>query len=124
MKAVAELLHYAEQYVENKPFHEKYKKSKDPDRYLRMHETQLILYDGAERMLLQRGVAPKSVNVTEIQRDYTATQARKDELLRTLNAVENEVKKMQQNVSNIEQYVGKELSIQTCRDLHEFVDTL
>ena len=51
MKKVSELLLYAEQYRDNKPFQEKYKKSKDPDRYLRMHETQLILYDGAERML-------------------------------------------------------------------------
>ena len=56
MKKVSELLLYAEQYRDNKPFQEKYKKSKDPDRYLRMHETQLILYDGAERMLRKMGL--------------------------------------------------------------------
>lgn len=56
MKKVSELLLYAEQYRDNKPFQEKYKKSKDPDRYLRMHETQLILYDGAERMLRKWGL--------------------------------------------------------------------
>ena len=42
MKKVSELLLYAEQCRDNKSFHDKYKKSKDPDRYLRIHETQLI----------------------------------------------------------------------------------
>ena len=39
IKKISELLLYAEQYRDNKSFHDKDKKSKDPDRYLRMHET-------------------------------------------------------------------------------------
>ena len=70
MKKISELLLYAEQFRDNKPFQDKYNKSKDPDRYLRMHETQLILYDGAERMLRKMGLDPKSVNAAEIRADY------------------------------------------------------
>lgn len=70
MKKVAELLLYAEQYHDNKSFHEKYNKSKDPGRYLRMHETQLILHYGAEHMLQKFGLDPKNVTAKDIRKDY------------------------------------------------------
>jgi len=106
MKKVSELLLYAEQYRDNKPFQEKYKKSKDPDRYLRMHETQFILYDGAERMLLKMGLDPKLVNADEIRADYEAMQARKSVLERTYKSSEKEAKTLQQKYYNVEQYLG------------------
>lgn len=110
MKKVSELLLYAEQYRDNKPFQDKYKKSKDPDRYLRMHETQLILYDGAERMLRKMGLDPKSVNPVEIRADYEAMQTRKATLERTYKSAEKEVKALQQKLINVEQYVGRDSS--------------
>ena len=110
MKEVSELLLYAEQYRDNKPFQEKYKKSKNPDRYLRMHETQLILYDGAERMLLKMGLDPKSVNADEIRADYESMQARKASLEKTYKSAEKEAKALQQKMANVEQYVGKDNS--------------
>ena len=108
MKKVSELLLYAEQYRDNKPFQEKYKKSKDPDRYLRMHETQLILYDGAERMLKKLGLDPKSVNAAEIREDYEAMQARKVVLEKTYKTAEKEAQSLQQKMANVEQYLGRE----------------
>ena len=108
IKKVSELLLYAEQYRDNKPYQEKYKKSKDPNRYLRMHETQLILYDGAERMLLKMGLDPKSVNADEIRADYESMQARKATLERTYKSAEKEAKALQQKMANVEQYVGKD----------------
>ena len=110
MKKVSELLLYAEQYRDNKPFQEKYKKSKDPDRYLRMHETQLILYDGAERMLRQMGLDPKSINADEIRADYEAMQTRKSSLENTYKSAEKEAKALQQKMVNVEQYIGKDNS--------------
>ena len=109
MKKVSELLLHAEQYRDNKPFQEKYKKSKDPDRYLRMHETQLILYDGAERMLLKMGLSPKSVNAAEIRADYEKMMSRKAELERTYKTAEKEAKALAQKLSNVEQYIGQDL---------------
>ncbi|MCR4654564.1 MAG: relaxase/mobilization nuclease domain-containing protein [Eubacterium sp.] len=112
MKKVAELLLYAEQYRDNKSFHEKYKKSKDPDRYLRMHETQLILYDGAARMLQKSGLDPKSVNPDEIRKDYEAMQSRKFDLEKSYKTAEKEANFLKQKLSNIEQYMGKDISIE------------
>ena len=105
MKKVAELLLYAEQYRDNKSFHEKYKKSKDPDRYLRIHETQLILYDGAERMLQKMGLEPKSVNPDEIRKDYKAILSHKAELEKTYKSAEKETKVLKQKFDNIEHYL-------------------
>ena len=110
IKKISELLLYAEQYRDNKPFQEKYKKSKDPDRYLRMHETQLILYDGAERMLRQMGLDPKSVNPKEIRSDYETMQARKTELEKTYKSSEKDVKQLWQQLSNVKQYIGMDNS--------------
>ncbi|MCR5236748.1 MAG: relaxase/mobilization nuclease domain-containing protein [Lachnospiraceae bacterium] len=110
MKKVSELLLYAEQYRDNKPFQEKYKKSKDPDRYLRMHETQLILYDGAERMLLKMGLDPKSVSAEEIRNDYEAMKRRKLILEKTYKNAGKDAASLRQKMSNIEQYLEPEAS--------------
>ena len=110
MKKISELLLYAEQYRDNKPFQEKYKKSKDPDRYLRMHETQLILYDGAERMLRKMGLDPISVNPAEIRADYEAMQARKTILEKTYKSAEKEAQSLHQKMDNVQQYVGRDNS--------------
>lgn len=124
MKKVAELLLYAEQYRDNKSFHEKYNKSTDPDRYLRMHETQLILYDGAEHMLQKFGLDPKSVNAEEIRKDYEAMQTRKTELENTYKYTEKETEDLKQKLSNVENYVGQDMAILTEKNIHKAIDTL
>ena len=110
MKDVAELLHYAEQYRDNRPYQLKYQKSKDPDRYLRMHETQLILYDGAERMLRQMRLDPQNVNAEEVRADYESMQAKKIELEKKYKAAEKEAKTLEQRLTNVEQYLGQDIS--------------
>ena len=118
MKKVAELLLYVEQYHDNKPYQDKYMKSKDPDRYLRMHETQLILYDGAERMLQKMGFDPKSVNVEEIRADYKAMQIRKSILERTYKSAEEETKSLQQKYFNVEKYLGTDKMLEDRQQNH------
>ena len=107
MKKISELLFYAEQYRDNKPFHDRYKKSKDPDRYLRMHETQLILYDGAERMLQKMGLNLNSINIDDIRADYEAMKANKTILDKKMRSAEEEANKLKLNITNVEQYIGQ-----------------
>ncbi|MCR5650802.1 MAG: hypothetical protein K6F86_06425 [Lachnospiraceae bacterium] len=76
-----------------------------------MHETQLILYDGAERMLQKMELNPKFVTPSEIRADYEAMQARKSSLERTYKSAEKDVKALQQKLSNITQYMGKEITV-------------
>ena len=75
-----------------------------------MHETQLILYDGAERMLRKMGLDPKSVDPTEIRADYEAMQARKATLERSYKSAEKDANALQQKLSNVTQYMGRDIS--------------
>ena len=75
-----------------------------------MHETQLILYDGAERMLLKMGLDPKSVNATEIRVDYESMQSRKAVLEKTYKSSEKEASSLRQKMANVEQYLGRNTS--------------
>ena len=118
MKKISELLLYAEQYRDNKPFQEKYKKSKDPDRYLRMHETQLILYDGAERMLQKMGLDPKSVSTDEIRKDYEAMQRHKLVLENTYKSAERDANTLRQNLFNVEKYLVQNTSHDSNLETH------
>lgn len=49
IKGTAEILKYAEQYKENRPYHIRYRNAKNPDDYFRKHEPNLILYDGQKK---------------------------------------------------------------------------
>ena len=75
-----------------------------------MHETQLILYDGAERMLLKMGLDPKSVSAEEIRNDYEAMKRRKLILEKTYKNAGKDAASLRQKMSNIEQYLEPEAS--------------
>jgi CHASE3 domain sensor protein len=70
IKDLAEIIKYAEQYKANKGYHTAYKKSKNPDAYFRKHESQIILYGGARRMLEQAGIPLKGLNTDKLKAEY------------------------------------------------------
>ena len=53
-------------------YHVRYQKSKDQDAYLRRHETELLLHDGAENMLKRFGIDLKNLDVEKLRSDYNA----------------------------------------------------
>ena len=106
LKQMAEILKYAEQYVDNEPFHQHYKKSKNPDNYYRTHDMQLILFDGALSMLKRYGIDPQKMNIKKMHEDYTKLISKKDELKESYKSAEKEIKDMKKNLENIEKYVG------------------
>ena len=62
-------------------------------------------------MLLKMGLNPISVNADEIRADYESMQARKTTLEKTYKSAEKEAKALQQKLANVEQYVGKDNSL-------------
>ena len=72
LKDLGQVLKYAEQYKANRIYHIRYQKSKDKDRYLRQHETELLLHDGAENMLKRFGIDTKKLDVEKLRSDYNA----------------------------------------------------
>lgn len=80
MKAKAEILKYAKQYAANRKYQRGYEKAKDQDDYFRSHETQIILFGGAENMLQRFGVKTASLDVEKMQMEYDAMTAQKAEV--------------------------------------------
>ena len=100
IKDLAEIIKYAEQYKANK-------KSKNPDAYFRKHESQIILYGGARRMLEQAGIPLKGLNIDKLKAEYQDLNAQKKELTATYKNCEKELKSLNRKLENLNQYLGR-----------------
>ncbi len=107
LKDLGEILKYAEQYKTNHIYHVRYKKSKDKDAYLRRHETELILHDGAENMLKRFGIDTKNLDVEKFRSDYNALYSKKQTLQKTYKSAEREAADLKQKLDNINQYLDR-----------------
>lgn len=106
MKSLAEIIKYAEQYKDNRSFQLRYRKAKDPDAFFRKYESQLILYDGAERMLQQSGINPSSCNLEMLKAEYQALSFQKSELTATYRNCEKDIRELNRKLENLAQYFG------------------
>ena len=90
IRSFAEILALAQQYKENKKYDDGYQKSKDPDRYYRMHKDQLTLVWGAKTFLENAGINLKTMNVEEMQKHYDQMIADKDRMRKEYRNAEND----------------------------------
>ena len=107
IKDLAEIIKYAEQYKANKAYNIAYKKAKNPDAYFRKHESQIILYGGARRMLEQAGISLKGLNIDKLKAEYQELTAQKNELTATYKNCDKEVKSLNRKLENLNQYLGR-----------------
>ncbi len=105
LKDFGQVLKYAEQYKANHIYHVRYQKSKDKDAYLRRHETELILHDGAENMLKRFGINPKNIDVEKLRNDYNALYSKKQALQKTYKAAEKEAADLNRKLDTLNQYL-------------------
>ena len=107
LKDLGQVLKYAEQYKTNHIYHVRYQKSKDKDAYLRRHETELILHDGAENMLKRFGINPKNIDVEKLRSDYNALYSKKQALQKTYKSAEKEAADLNRKLDNLNQYLDR-----------------
>lgn len=107
LKDLGQVLKYAEQYKANHIYHVRYKKSKDKDAYLRRHETELILHDGAENMLKRFSIDLKTLDVEKLRSDYNALYAKKQALQKTYKSAEKETADLNRKLDNLNQYLDR-----------------
>ncbi len=105
LKDLGQILKYAEQYKNNHIYHVRYKKSKDKDAYLRHHETELILHDGAENMLKRLGIDTKNLDVEKLRSDYNSLYSKKQTLQKTYKSAEREAADLNRKLDNLNQYL-------------------
>ena len=113
LKDLGEILKYAEQYKTNHIYHVRYKKSKDKDAYLRRHETELILHDGAENMLKRFGIDTKNLDVEKLRSDYNSLYSKKQALQKTYKSAEREAADLKRKLDNLNQYLDRSLEQQS-----------
>ena len=119
MKAKAEILKYAKQYMANRKYQRGYEKAKDQDAYFRCHETQIILFGGAENMLKRYGIKTASLDVEKMQAEYDAMAVQKAKLKKTYQVAEKEAAEADKKLKNIRQYLGIEKDKQEVTKKHK-----
>ncbi len=116
LKNLGQILKYAEQYKINRIYHIRYLKSKDKDRYLRQHETELLLHDGAENMLKRFGIDTRNLDIEKLRSDYNALYSKKEALRKTCQSAEKDAAALTRNLDNLNQYLDRTLAQQEIAD--------
>ena len=107
LKDLGEILKYAEQYKANHIYHIRYQKSKDQDAYLRHHESELLLHDGAENMLKRMGISTKNLDIDKLRNEYNALYSKKEALQNTYKSAEKEINALNRKLDNLNQYLDR-----------------
>lgn len=102
--ALGEILHYAEQYVEMKPYHDGYEKAWNKDRYFRRNESKLIMFGGAERMLRKAGVKVETMDVEKIRGKYGEYRRKRGEMQKEMAAVRKTIVRMEKEKGELDKY--------------------
>ena len=116
LKNLGQILKYAEQYKINRIYHIRYLKSKDKDRYLRQHETELLLHDGAENMLKRFGIDTRNLDIEKLRSDYNALYSKKEALRKTCQSAEKDAAALTRKLDNLNQYLDRTLAQQEIAD--------
>lgn len=107
LKNLGQILKYAEQYKTNHIYHIRYQKSKDQDAYLRRHETELLLHDGAENMLKRFGIDLRTLDVEKLRSEYNALYSKKETLQNTYKSAEKDINSLSRKLDNLNQYLDR-----------------
>ena len=116
LKDLGQILKYAEQYQSNHIYHVRYQKSKNPDAYLRNHETELLLHDGAENMLKRLGMTPKTLDIEKLRNEYNSLYSKKETLQKTYKSAVKEINALNRKLDNLNQYLNRSSSVQQTND--------
>jgi len=96
-KKIAEfenLLHYARVYSENKKYLRAYSKSKDPDRYYRLHGDRIEMATGAVHHLKNAGLDPDRINLSQMEKDYSMMAGDRTKTYAAYRSAEKEFKEL------------------------------
>ena len=92
---------YATTYRKYKPLYEKYKRSPDKEKFLRGHESKIILFEAAARELKRLGAVPIP-SADRVEAELAELAARKDTLYAGYNASKQQFREMETIKQNID----------------------
>ena len=92
---------YAATYRKYKPLYEKYKRSPDKEKFLRGHESKIILFEAAAKELKRLGAVPIP-SADRVEAELAELTARKDTLYAGYNASKQQLREMETIKQNID----------------------
>ena len=91
-------------YKELKPLYNEYKKSRDIEKFLRGHESEIILFEAAARALKASGVSGKLPDLAALKADYKRLTEEKDRLYSEYGKLQKRLREydaVKQNIDSI-----------------------
>ena len=92
---------YATTYRKYKPLYDKYKESSDKEKFLRGHESKIILFEAAARELKRLGAVPIP-SADRVEAELAELAVRKDTLYAGYNASKQQLREMETIKQNID----------------------
>lgn len=118
MKPASEILHYAEIYTANLKYYNALKRSKDPDRYYREHDSQINLFNAAEHVLKDiYHINPSKINITHMRSSYSLMVDAKKQHTTIWKNAEAELHELEIQYKNLKQYLCDSASDQYLQSL-------
>ena len=106
IKSMAELYKYAEQYMANRPYHDKYLKAKNKELVSQKYTMQLTLYGGAKNMLERAGVRVQNLDINKIQENYQVLTHNRQQLQAQNDKINEELKELLLLQENMQEYMS------------------
>ena len=103
---------YARNYEENRVYGLGYRMSKDQDRYYRINESRIMLFEAAKKSIREMGIDPDSVTVSMVIDRISELEGEKTDLDREYGQKLKEYKEMEKQMTVMKQYMEKQ-GIQT-----------
>lgn len=91
-------------YKELKPLYDEYKKSRNKEKFLRGHESDIILFEAAAKALKASGVSGKLPDLVKLKADYKRLAAEKDGLYAQYGKLKKQLREydaVKQNIDSI-----------------------
>lgn len=98
------IVRFGEQYAENEPYNFRYEKSRDPDKYMREHERELLLYSHAVQNLRKYKINPKEMDLKLLRDELTELQLDIEDLRSDITDMQKENRQMQKDLEKLIEY--------------------
>lgn len=99
---------YVRNYEENRKYGLGYRKAMDQDRYYRINESRIMLFDAAKKSIREMGIDPDSVTYSMVTDRIEELEGEKTGLDKEYGQKLKEYKEMEKQMSVMKQYIEKQ----------------
>lgn len=107
IKNIGTVIKYASQYNAYRKYELRYEKSKNKERYLWEHESELLYYEGAKSALMKAGINPESIDLEKLKSEYNALTSNIDSANKSYKALLKECETIERQSQNFRDNIDR-----------------